>query len=80
MDIDDKNAVCKPYNKSNSEVLEIKYVLEECNYQAPTNGELQTAVNLWVSDNAAALETYQKMNPDTGYIFGPRFWSIAHRL
>lgn len=36
--------------------------------------------SLWYFYGWVALETYQKMNPDTGYIFGPRFWSIAHRL
>ena len=35
---------------------------------------------VWYFYGWVALETYQKMNPDTGYIFGPRFWSIAHRL
>lgn len=35
---------------------------------------------MWYFYGWVALETYQKMNPDTGYIFGPRFWSIAHRL
>ena len=35
---------------------------------------------VWYFYGWVALETYQKMNPDTGYIIGPRFWSIAHRL
>ena len=31
-------------------------------FQPQNTAELQTAVNLWVSDNAAALETYGEIN------------------
>lgn len=34
----------------------------------------------WFFYGWVALETYKKIDPDTGYIIGPRYWSIAHRL